>query len=1683
MKNTPLKLGTSTNLIKGYNPLWMTETKGNNALFEVQNPAVKETPVSLPERRGEWSFPYISLHDCATSLLDELLPYRIKNPADSLETAVIPSGALLINDRDRQAAIKTLSGTLGVDLGKDKCGYVLVQLKRVDDEIFHSSGRDEFFTYPLPTSVSGEDGITDEYKGSMTGLKRIKSGEEPFSPEMVTEKEANDYLNLFYKSGTHFVSGVTLGDTIFQIFQVAEAPFKEIKKTYKDSPEKLSGKEAVLFAQFTTDYNTGSFGYVQQYGKIMNLSRSESLAQSVREGEWYENVFAQGDSIFAPFRLNSAISLIDLNTKFLDVTAAKTYLTSLTLFMEYSRRLPWERVFKGALIQKYRTAVKPGFHVYYDSRFRENLKKNNPAGMLSTISTPTINLYNPFFDLAELKLTVPEIVKTFTLTTNILTDSLKNETFLPGKDVFIHVQVAVLENKETSMIKLTDEGMKNVTLYARHFFGALIVSNASETSHFSIIDGLKYLSGETDEDGRELVKVQGSVIFSGEDIPATDIPRYKDNLEYVYAFAESVYGMLDTTENNSLLSFVRDCFSWIVQCIPADTKDINLLELRIRALDLTHIDKDTSIGIFVPVLPESAYEKEIDSMLDYVDEINKNMDVYQRQIENRKLQELIIDVAKDLNKNIVDTGKLLHDYLKSCAEEQQALSDWYENIINGKKKEQLAQQLAIDELDKELKLAKADLIADVQDYEEALRNKQLEISIKEGVNFGLTVARDLFSLGTSIFIPASSIGAVKELGSLAQQIQKFLNIVSSLDKFYKDITQSIDTLKDAQKEFEGISGLLSSDMKWDELGIRFDEILSYVPAKLNVGKEKTKLVASFKVFILKGKAYTSGKSTYNATSREIYIQQSKQRLIKEQIERLNQLGKDLNPSDIKDLEIEKIDLTGLIGSLSSMQSHMLSMLSRSFILRDQSLSYIYLQPSTPVTSFSTLGIKSALVDQIQNTNKARAELEKHQAFTTNPQEVYIEIPSGSLKEGGIYQFNLHPDFCDFQPYVDVKVKAVVAKVEGIQSTDTGEYVVKLRYRGRPFYNKGLDGRILTFNTLERGRAYIYKVEGNRPQFSDHGESWSENATMITPFSCWEISLPTVTNKNLLFDGLTVKVTLTFILQTRILEEKIRINSGEYGFLPSEQELVSAMGSGGTKLNGWDAVLNMQLNNINEVLKKQYEELKKEHLYGGKITVDTRIEKEKIKNITRYDSTYFNLEYGYPQLEFLVNADKNTRLIMQITAGEIKSGSRYAGVKTEENRIQLEKIADLYDIPKESIHEETIEGKVLLVMEYFSQVTEVKNGQLEAIIQLSTVKGLVKQNQQICSIVLDMEKGTFEAKNIKLDMSDPEKLAFSEAVKSYFSNNPVYYIINSLDLSKISTLADLKPNQFLFKVLTTRNNNHLLQVFIHTNNRQITDPDYSHLSLSTDIEEPVSEGSQTSIMISNELFFASILPASVCENKWMPKGKDPQDKKKFWYTILSGASIEESIDLSAMNRSYRYGDCYVFEKYEAKINPYRWDLDDMTLNPEKTGTIKLTYSGNNKFITICHKTIYNNMGGKTTSKDELNSTLLLTISGNLPLTISGLGREQDIIINLKDQLPTIVVKTSGGGSCGCDDIQKHINNKLGELLMPALKKNLSMDFKSISVFVLKNLLFPFDNYINLQQVYVPGDVLILGKFEK
>ncbi|ARV63402.1 hypothetical protein BZZ01_32905 (plasmid) [Nostocales cyanobacterium HT-58-2] len=1653
-----INVGQSANLIQGLNSNWNPGEGRLNILYPLPKQSISITSDDIQSEfnQGRWEYPAITLHESLESLLTELIPYEVVNPSSEQNVPNLPAGALVMGGVSNHEAVEELSKTIGVDLSNSDYCYALAKLTRKDGVTTHASVQQGILMHLRLHNPDPRFGITKDFKSAMIKLRHYgKQMLQDYSNNFGVD-EATYYLDLFKTYGTHFVSQVDIGDTIMQVFAYPPEKFKRVKDAYANVDQPLTGEDAVNFVYYTSSLKDGEYGFVQEYGHILNLSNSCTFNKTLKEGKWQEPLYAKTNSVFALFDSNAQLTLRDLQERFRDTAPNRVQLTTMTLFVEYERTLIWQRVLSAAFVQKYQFSIDANFTVYDDRDFVAMLPEDH-SGVLSTIATPTINVYKTRIDIGEMRFCLPDEVNDFTLFANVLSSSAKEGYVkLPGRNARLFGQVLDMRTSgQPKAVMLNDAAYDEFEIACSEFLGALALRNQAGTKYNVIVDGLKYgLSGE----GRNAEPI---VIHDVRQTPSTAaLPLLVNSLQFSLTFAEAVLSN-QTDPDSDIQKFIQDYLLWIVEFIPTETEDAELLALRVRAFDLAKYATDPSYGSFVPILPPEKYANYVQSILDLAEAIQSQISDNEQRIEARRQYEWLYVTLNTLNQNIIDSGKLLTDVIKANTDYQKDITGYYDSIISQQKAEAQQQKNNIGTLERQLFEQQAVVNTAIDRYNTAVQAWQMTQDIK----FALDVAKNLFIL-VPIFTPSSGLEAVKNLGNMAQWTQKNLHVLNTSETLYSSTQTEVDELRELQKELDELKGNPfgnPSTLAWDEMSEDFDYIMNTGPDDPKVNLAKAELQRAFNILVLRGKALTTAKSALHHIQRDIYTNQQQKEINERQAKRLEHINDALNPGKIEELDKSRIDLIGLTGNLVFVQNQILTILAKAFLLRDQALQYANLQPATPITSFSLLKFRWALMNQAQVTVEAESKLRQYQPSITHPIDYTVDgVSTEDIINGNRFSISVDLGAKEFYKYVVARIISVVAEVDGIQSTDSGDYLVQLTYQGTPFNDRNLERQALTFRTPWRERTYQYNAETGTPKFSDGGESWSKDVSNITPFSTWEISLPnTQTNKGITFKKSNLNIKLTFVLEARIVDASFaRMNAlvlerdGDrllremlattaMASAPSSEDVVKHMFNRPCT-NNWDVVFNMSLDQINESLKDQYEELKTSTDYKNVISVTTYRKDDWVED--RCLITKFYMEYGYPLMSFYTNNPTKAHLQMEILSGSIQKCMQDKG---EEEICK----------PRQDISGQTLSANVEI-------------GQVEGTVETETGE------HDVLIVQLDMKEGAFDISDI--DLSSEESIEFNKAVKEYFVKNPVVFIINKLDLSEVTPLHDLKPNGFYFKPLKTQSSNtEILQLFIQTGNRKLHD--YSQTFLS-DVPEPIPLGEKCSLMIRSELFFSSVLPQSLNKEGWNLEGVEPESGKA-WTAKFTRAIVTADIDLSKLNHEGQVEKTQTsFEYYLPNGKSTEFSLEGMKIELMEEGKMRLEGSRDNEMEYIekyCHKMVWEqNWKCKISPKF---TDVSINVHADMPPKVDGDGRMQTVKIDIEQQAVTVDGRISGGGSCGSRDVEALVNQQIKEQVPPQIVAQLNVSFEPISIFALKNLLFPSKNYINFSSVHVPGDLLLLGTF--
>jgi hypothetical protein len=197
-----------------------------------------------------------------------------------------------------------------------------------------------------------------------------------------------------------------------------------------------------------------------------------------------------------------------------------------------------------------------------------------------------------------------------------------------------------------------------------------------------------------------------------------------------------------------------------------------------------------------------------------------------------------------------------------------------------------------------------------------------------------------------------------------------------------------------------------------------------------------------------------------------------------------------------------------------------------------------------------------------------------------------------------------------------------------------------------------------------------------------------------------------------------------------------------------------------------------------------------------------------------------------------------------------------------------------------------------------------------------------------------------------------------------------------------------------------------------------------------------------------------------------------------------------VDLSKLNNTVSNnteygGSSKTYTYYVPGGNQVTWSLAGLTMTATSDGQMLLSGSQNVPlgYVQKSCRTYWPCLWdcGEKCSTDNMSTDVNVSVHANLPISVGGLGREQTVKIDVMNQAVAVTGHLSGGGPSGSDDLAAQVNQQIRDQVPPQIVKEVNVTFNPISVFALKNLLFPSQNYIQFDGSYVTGDLLLVGRF--
>ena len=331
MQYTGVKLGQAVNLLRGFRPMGDPADCTASPFHSVEHIPFRLYDVGFAGTAA-WEPVCVSLDDTAQSLAGEISRYRVLPFANEERGFSVDTGALLAGFENQ----------LGVAIAPGH-SYMLIQARRHSGRAVH-----EVFARPEPKPFDRRVHLTRDGVMKIANLRpgaRLRNGVH--CDARITAAEAQEYLNYFSHSGTHFVSAVEAGDAIYQVFAFEAKTYSFLKEECERrwGSATVSGLEAAHLSYYTSER------YTAARGPIVIWSRDPALASSVADGRWREERYMEGDSLF------QALHDASLLTQFQQVVPLGFELMPQSRFFEFYRAFSFQRLLKGALLQKYGIAA------------------------------------------------------------------------------------------------------------------------------------------------------------------------------------------------------------------------------------------------------------------------------------------------------------------------------------------------------------------------------------------------------------------------------------------------------------------------------------------------------------------------------------------------------------------------------------------------------------------------------------------------------------------------------------------------------------------------------------------------------------------------------------------------------------------------------------------------------------------------------------------------------------------------------------------------------------------------------------------------------------------------------------------------------------------------------------------------------------------------------------------------------------------------------------------------------------------------------------------------------------------------------------------------------------------------------------------------------------------------------
>lgn len=1395
---------------------------------------------------------------------------------------------------------------------------------------------------------------------------------------VLTMPEAKACASIIKRYGTHVLHNVVFGDVIFQVFVFDQETFAQIKELEQDLTVER-------FVMFSIPNLAEGFGFVKQYGKLLSMANSKQLFVDIANGKWNDATISQVDSILTPVIEGKSIK--KFLAKYKQTTLICSSLVPLGTFLNDSQSPYWNIVNSAFLADSQFKKLERYSRINFAPiRF---LKQHLLQQTSLVFRCPVTVVHDEYTILSELfhdeeSGTVIDFtdeqgsVVELNIFSCVVVISGEKPIVLPGKRINIvcSCMLGSVADGMAPKLVLQDADMENFHFHASSIQGIFYVEDA--TGKQILISGeveFRTVSSDRCND------VWSLEVLSSSRRETTEMVDAPLTLQHVKWFLPKLLLLLYDNSSSSCQS-ASDFINWLFSIFEKITDSDESIDVKREMLYLTYIMP--SIVNCPPYVPCQNYSK----LLSSTECLQKEADSILSLLRKSECD----DKGQTREEQEFHIRRKMKSVIHILEEKLQNFVELYTNFVNLAFMDKVTEIEFKTSLDTNVNESKTRWLECVNKFREILPANVKDSEVAYLLCIFETLANSNSCLPEKPKNMSPAIVQIYDrISSLLITLNVFAHLESSRDD-QKDVVTNHTIEKVLEELLNNESGLTCSiNVKY--LIDLFNQILEEVPNTA----EKFEIQHSTTCLI-----YCIQEILTHAIQREsffhiIYFIRRYENIISVSTDAAAKY-------DVGTLASHLVCLSRLVCTI------LLKVVNVQNTLLQLQVGHSHVLPNMNLDT-----IKTAVV----LNNEAIREMadDPSEGFQSPVFYTAGGIPGEIFEQGSPAVITVEPHACEFANQSNVKLTKIGIQIEGINSKQTDMCEVRLCFDGQEFLQLYETGRVQSFQTSSLEWTIKCDMIGEDTALTPNLLPFDDSLFLLTPFATWRVYFPdSIANEGISFKS-SVSITLIFdgMASHTSASKDTENNDSHMRHFPETQALKS-INSAGSVMGSWDYAMTFNLNQVNEAIKKQYDNAdQKPNLLREILT-----QRLTFKLSALQARLTWNLQLSYPRV-FALHGNREC-LGVQI---EILGGTFEYGVVKATGKYTA--VVEPIRAPKGAV----IEGTVPMV---FRSHPDNK-----------------------ISVCLCLQQGTFWTKDLKVQT--PTDVDFNGILTKYMKkhvNRDMYELVcirnHSEKLPEVSAQASVSAQgREILQILTSKR--------FHSN---------FGVCLKTVLPSPY----ECSLLVNARLFFHQYLSAafnkhrrlSVANAKHKSSNHNWSGEVSYGELVIKPeSSILRPLE-SALETKRQAGISLV------RAGMIRIPLSRMIFKPTATEGLQFSHTvGAQESITL---KVVEASGKETTAFADL----FLNLDGGIGTTVrqvDGAAHVDMQIVSKKVTLKAALALNAQGEDHSLDDVVEDMRLKISHEITRALKFDAVPVISDVHISLGGNL------EADYKTVYVPGDFVTFG----